>query len=105
MKRQPKQWNREKIITLLDSSDKAIYRGILVIQSLQTAAEQLTDSTHVNNAQGWSGVDAQFMSGLAKGLRKYGRLTPKQLPFARKKMHKYARQLAKVANGELVVTV
>ena len=99
------KWNRESIIALLEKSDKAVIRGILVIHSLQTATEQATDSTHVVNAKGWSGVDAEFMSSLARGIEKYGSLTPKQLPFARKKIRKYARQLAKVANGELITTV
>ncbi len=95
------QWNRENIRELLETNDKAVLRGILVIYSLQTFDEQATRSTTKYNGVGFSGVDAEFMSSLAESIQKYGRLTDKQMTYARKKIKKYAKQLAKVANGEL----
>ena len=95
-------WTRDAILALLDSSDKAVVRAIVVLQSLQTQAERISDATFEPNAQGWNSVDAAFMGSLARGIAKYGSLTPKQMIYARKKVRKYAAQLAKVANKEIL---
>jgi len=94
---------REMILSLLDTSDRAVVRAIVVLQSLQTQAERISEATFEPNAQGWNSVDAAFMGSLARGIAKYGSLTPKQMIYARKKVRKYAGQLAKVANGDIAV--
>jgi len=96
-----KAWNKEKIQEILKASDKAVLKGLLRIYTLQTADEQAMEATTQHNSVGFSGYDGNFMTSLAKSLIKYGRLTPKQMVHARKKMLRYAGQLAKIANGEI----
>lgn len=106
MARKPKyKWNRDNIRELLEKSDRAVLRGIVVIHSLQTASEQASHMTNEWNQVGWTGFDAEFMSSLADQIRDKGGLTPKQMEYARKKILRYARQLAKIANGQITVTI
>ena len=41
-------------------------RGLLAIYAAQTADEQCSDSTTVDNGVGFTGIDANFLSSLAK---------------------------------------
>jgi hypothetical protein len=104
--RKPKyKWNKDNIRELLEQSNKAVLRGILVIHSLQTDSEQASHTTHIYNGVGWTGYDAEFMSSLADQIRDKGFLTEKQMVYARKRILRYAGQLAKVANGLIPVSV
>lgn len=100
-----KRWNKENISELLQKSDKAVLRGLVVIYSLQTESEQECQETVFNNGVGFSGVDANFLSSLAQQFIKRGTLSEKQMVLLRKKMLRYAGQLAKVANGKIQVAV
>ena len=100
-----KIWKKEDIKTLLQTNDNAVLRGIVVIYSLQTEDEKKAGETIEHNGVGFSGVDAEFMSSLAKFILNRGYLTDKQLEYGRRKIMKYAGQLTKVANGRLKVTV
>lgn len=90
---------------MLEKSDKAIRRGILAIYSLQTWDERRTEDSTEANGVGFNGLDAPFLTSLAKQLQMKGYLTRKQTEKGRKAMLKYAGQLAKIANGELEVNV
>jgi hypothetical protein len=96
---------RDSIRSLLEGSDKAVVRGFRVIHSLQTRGEREWGVTVEHNGVGWSGRDAELMSELYEKLVKYGSFTPKQLVLVRRKVLKYAGQLAKVANGQITVEV
>ena len=96
------KWTKDAIREMLRKSDKAVLKGLLRIYSLQTATEQETEHTKEHNGVGFSGYDAEFMTSLAKGYIQYGRLTEKQMVHARKKMLRYASQLARIANGDIV---
>ena len=100
-----KRWNKENISELLQKSDKAVLRGLVVIYSLQTESEQECQETVFTNGVGFSGVDANFLSSLAQQFIKRGTLSEKQMVLLRKKMLRYAGQLAKVANGKIQVAV
>ena len=100
-----KIWKKEEIKKMLQTNDNAVLRGIVVIYSLQTDDEKKAEETVEHNGVGFSGVDAAFMSSLAKFILSRGYLTDKQLEYGRRKIMKYAGQLAKVANGKLKVTV
>ena len=88
---------------LLTTSDKAVERALVVIFERQTADEQMIGVTRVNNAVGFSGVDAELCTSFAKQVIKRGSLSPKQMVYARKKMLKYWKQLADIAyaNGKI----
>lgn len=79
------------------TNDKWLYRGILAIYELQTPTEQDAQDTIENNGVGFNGVDARQLSGFAEDLKKYGDLFDWKKTLARKKMLKYAGQLAKIA--------
>lgn len=85
-----------------------VARGLEVIFEHQTADEQTSETTTHHNGVGFNGVDATLLSSFAKqvkawkatpeGARRFAcPLSPRQLELARKKMKKYAGQLARVA--------
>lgn len=90
---------KELIVERMNRDPKWLYRGILAIYDRQTADEQASETTSHDNGIGFNGVDASFLSSLAKQVRNRGFLTPTQLTFARKKMAKYAGQLLRIAEG------
>lgn len=91
-------YTKDQIKQLLLKSDKAVLRGLAVIYGRQTRDEQDSEFTKHNNGIGFSGFDANFLTSLAKQVEQRGYLTPKQMVYARKRMLRYAGQLAKVAN-------
>ena len=84
----------------MNSSQKWLHRGALALYQRQTADEQSNCSTKYHNGQGFTAVDAPFLSSLAEQLLKGRSLSQKQNDYARKCMQKYAAQLAKIANGK-----
>ena len=100
-----KTWTRAEINEILDENDAAVIRGLLIIDGFQTATERACQATIDRNGIGWSGFDANFASSLASFARSRGRLSARQLVFARKLVKKHSRQLVLVANGELSTTV
>ena len=99
-----KDWTKEDIREQLASNNKWLVRGVIANFNFQTASEQSSDETNQNNGVGFNGSDAFIMSRFAKFAKKTGFLTPKQTAIARKKMLKYAGQLAKIANGKIVIS-
>lgn len=88
---------KEQLQALIDANDKAVYRAILLIYDRQTEAEKSTMSTLADNGIGFSGCDAELLSSFASQLRDRGWLTTNQLPFARRKIRKYWKQLWQLA--------
>lgn len=96
---QKKVWTKDEIKDHMKNEDAWLYRGILAIYNRQTDNEQFSGETHDSNGVGFNGVDAPIMSSFAEFLKKTGFLTEKQQVIARKKMMKYAGQLASIANA------
>lgn len=85
---------KEKLI----SNPAWVERAILVLFERQTSDEQLTQETGHDNNQGFNKPDAKRMSFVAEFLKKGGHLTKeKALGVYGKKLCKYAKQLAKIA--------
>lgn len=95
------KWTKEAIKTNMQASDKWLFRGLLAIYSNQTHEEQVGGFTAEDNGIGFNGVDAEILTSFALQLNSRGFLTPRQIEMARKKMLKYAGQLAKIANGKV----
>ena len=76
---------------------------IKMFRESQTAEEQNAHTTNVYNDIGFSGVDAEFLSSMAEGYEKYGRLTDNQLPFLFKKMPKYWKQVIAFSDMDKLV--
>lgn len=96
------KWEVDDIKALLEMDDAAVERAIVVIFERQTADEQAHAYCAHLNGRGFNKLDAEFGTSLAKGCLKYGHLTPKQLPYARKMMLKYVGQLTEAANEKLL---
>lgn len=91
-------WTKAEIREKLETNDKWLIRGLIAIYQYQTAEEQAMDATLADNGVGFNGADAEFLSSLARQAEERGFLTPKQIAAGRKKMLKYAGQLARIAN-------
>ena len=74
---------------------KALVR---IFRENQTADEQSAETTSHDNGIGFSGIDANFLSSLAKQYISRGSLSPKQTGFVLKKMPKYAGQVVKMSD-------
>ena len=94
-----KKWTKPEILEMLKKSDKALIRGLMTIYGYQTDEERVRGVTVEDNGMGFNGVDADFLTQIALSYQQYGRLTPGQIEWTRKKMLKYAGQLAKHANS------
>lgn len=91
------KWTKEEIRNNLQKSDAWLCRALLAIYNHQTSSEKSSMTTQEDNGVGFNGCDAFILSKFAEDFKKYGRLSPKQLELTRKKMLKYAGQLAKIA--------
>jgi hypothetical protein len=87
---------REKLST----NDQWAVRGLKVVYARQTESEKMTEATKEDNGVGFSGLDAQFLTSLAKQHEARGSLSPKQMVWLRKKISKYAAQVLSVTNME-----
>jgi len=94
-------WTKETILDKLDNSEEMVRRSLLRLYAEQTADEQAIGATTAKNGCGFNGIDSEFMSSVAKFLTEKGYLSTKQIAWTRKKIRKYAGQLATLANSEL----
>lgn len=96
-----KKWKKEEIQYKMKTDDRWLIKGLLAIYKRQTDDEQSSGATKHDNGVGFNGVDSSFLSNAAVFYMKAGFLTPKHMAAVRKAMHKYAGQLAQIANGML----
>jgi hypothetical protein len=89
------------IRTQLQESDAWLKRGILAIYKRQTADEQATDDVKHDNGMGFTGVNAPFLSSIAKQILAGRELSQKQVAASRRSMLKYSGQLMKIAEGKI----
>lgn len=68
-------------------------RAIVKLYELQTADEQISQTTTNVNGVGFNGTDATILSSFAEQINKGRTLSPKQLAIAFKKLPKYNRQV------------
>jgi hypothetical protein len=94
-----KKWTKEEVAAKLESDDKWLVRGLLAIHARQTGEEQLRGVTVENNGVGFNGVDSAIMTEMVVFHKHHGYLTAKQISLVRKKLLKYAGQLANIANS------
>ncbi len=96
-----KPWKLEEIKEKLQSDDRWLYKGILAIYARQTDQEKNAGVTREDNSVGFNGPDSVRMTRHAKTLAKVGILLWEDKADARKRMLKYAGQLAKIANKRI----
>lgn len=99
-----KIYTQQEIKEMLKTNDIAVRHGIVAIWKCQTAHEKLAYTTTEKNGIGFNAFDAQFLTSLAEQVEFKNRtLSPKQITYARKAILKYAGQLTRIANHEIVI--
>jgi len=97
-------WKKDEIKDKLLSGDRTwIERSVIAIFNKQTSMEQNVEATTQNNGVGFTGADAKILTSFAKQLLKSNdrHLSVKQMVIAKKRIVKYAGQLAKIANKKI----
>lgn len=97
-----KKWSKDDIKAKLSTDDKWLVRGLLAIHARQTEEEKVSETTKEQNGIGFNGVDATILTDMVNQYKRTnGFLSPRQIALIRKKMVKYAGQLARIANKEV----
>jgi uncharacterized protein YjcR len=89
----------------LKTNEKWAKAALLKIYEFQTSDEQSSGHTKYYNNVGFSGADSEFMSSLADQLRSKGWLSPKQMIYLHKRIHKYTRQIIEVSDYEKLISL
>ncbi len=89
---------RDKLAT----DNEWLVRGMMAIYARQTADEQRAEDTKYLNGVGFNSADSTILTSFAKQWTARRWLSDKQMGIAKRKMAKYAGQLARIARGELV---
>jgi hypothetical protein len=89
----------------LKTNDKWAKAALLKIYEYQTSDEQNSGYTKHYNNVGFSGADSEFMSSLAEQLLNKGWLSPKQMVYLHKRIHKYTRQIIEVSDEKKLVSM
>ena len=90
-------WDKDQIIHMLETNDKAVARALIRIYERQTSSEQAEHTARENNNRGFNKADAPALTSIAQKLLHYGSLTPNQLKYVRRRITKYWRQLLEIA--------
>lgn len=94
-------WKSDEIKKNILVSDIWLTKAILAIYKKQTESEKASETTHLYNKVGFSAFDAKRLSYYAKWLLSGRKLSSNHLDTARKRIIRYSKQLAKIANGEI----
>jgi len=107
--RASEKWTATKIRDLLAKSDVFVERALCVLLARQTDTEVQAETVNQHNNMGFTSTDAKFLTSLAKQIQRneYTNIAGKRLSYrqracARKRLMKYARQLARYANTKEV---
>lgn len=92
-------WTAKEIVDIINENDDQCCKALLALYARQTDDEQVSATTKVHNGVGFTAYDAEILTSMAEGYKKYGRLTEKQLAVVRKKLVHYKRQLQEIANS------
>lgn len=77
------EWNKEKIVKLLETNDKAIGRALIRLYANQTVDEQTAETVKHRNNKGFRPCHARMGTSMAKWFETKGFLTPKQASYWR----------------------
>lgn len=91
-----KTYTIDEIRSKITSNRRWTERAIVVLFEYQTADEKQSLQTVHTNKVGFNGMDAAFLSDLAKRLKSGRHLTNDQLSAAQRMIGKYASQLIRI---------
>lgn len=74
---------KQEIVKMLETSDRAVARAVLVLHARQTTDEQHTGNTRYLNGRGYRPCHARMGSSMAVFFQKNGYLSPKQIAYWR----------------------
>ena len=95
------EYTTEFIQEKIQTNDEWLIRALQAIFNKQTADEKMVEETRHHNKVGFTGADGNILTSMAKFYNSKKYLSPKQIFLVRKRMVKYSKQLAKIANGKL----
>lgn len=98
-----KVWEVDEMKAVLKASVDQLQKSIVTIWKFQTEDEKAYGETTHYNGVGFNGADAGILTSFAEQINRGRNLSPKQYAIALKKMPKYARQLCRIANGEITL--
>ena len=90
---------RDKLAT----DPRWLVKGLVAIYKRQTADEQRVEHTELRNQVGFNSADSNMLTGFAKQWMQREWFSDKQIGILKRKMAKYAGQLAKIARDEIPV--
>jgi len=93
------EWTRDRIVSLIQTNDKAVERGIIAIYKRQTLDEQASSDTKHHNSVGFSSAHARLGTYYAKWCLSGKRLSGEHLEKCRKIVLRYVGQLMEEANA------
>ena len=107
-------YTKEFIAEKIQVDNVWLWKGVLAIYKKQTDTEQVAGMTREHNNVGFNAVDSVILSSFAKQIIRWEAapanarrftcpLSPRQLEIAKRKMKKYAGQLAAIANANIPV--
>jgi hypothetical protein len=76
--------SKEQIVSLLATKDKAVARALVVLNERQTADEQDSKATRLDNGMGFKPCHARMGTSMAQFYQRFGYLSPKQIAYWRK---------------------
>lgn len=95
---------KQEIVALLLSNDKAVARALVALTERQTADEQISKHTRYHNGRGFRPCHARMGTSMAEFYKRNGYLSPKQIAYWRQPQRDgfariaiYAGQLAEIA--------
>lgn len=105
-------WTKDRVKVWIKDADitkepirVALTRALDFLFTLQTEDEQSSQETSHSNGQGFTGVDAPFLSSVALRARETGRpISEKQAVYVQRKLQKYSGQLLQFVKAPKTVT-
>lgn len=98
-----KIWTASEIKVKLQSGNSEwLTRSLMALYDRQTASEKLAMTTTEDNKVGFSGFDAEILSSFAEQWRRNGWLSPKQFEILTRRLPKYSKQLASIAEEKRI---
>ncbi len=87
---------------MLATNNEWLVRGMIALYNRQTEDEKAAEGTKYLNCRGFNSADSEILTSFSKQWLARNWLSDKQMGIARRKMAKYAGQLARIARGEEV---
>lgn len=86
---------------LLERSDKAVIKAVVVLSKKQDADELKAGTALRINGKGFNRYDSPYLTEMAIRIKRGQALTNEEMIITRQKVKKYAKQLTQIANNKV----